>query len=369
MKAWRIAIVVCGILLLAVSMSYSAPAISSVSGTPSNGQSITIQGSGFGVKSPAKPVLWADFEGGNINPNSTLGLTSSWYKTEGWVYAAGVGWGGSGGIKVDPSLHSAANDTSNLAFRLSGWSFNALSQKSFWFRRVKRDYTTGNLGGSGLKTWEAMPYPDQYTNVNNVVMNAGSGQWITQQISPGAYYYYDDSTTWSRQWISEEAVIQVGASAGAKAKLKTLVNGSVVGNALGDSSDPNICLRGSGDLDIDQIDIAFHGAYSSSGDYQSYPDFYDQLYVDSTWARVYIGDRSTWNENTTWHKEIQIPTAWTDQSVTVVVNAGTFQGGQTAYLYVIDASGQVNTTGYPITIGQGGSVVSTPPAPSSLIVR
>jgi hypothetical protein len=355
-------------LLLMVHVSHSAPAISSVSGTATNGQTITIYGAGFGVKSPAKPVLWADFEGGNINPNSTLGLTSSWYRTDGWVYSAGVGWGGSGGIKVDPSLHSAANGTSDLAFRLSGWYFNALSQKSFWFRRVKRDYTTANLGGSGLKTWEAMPYPDQYTNVNNVVMNAGSGQWITQQISPDAYYYYDSGTTWTRNWISEEAVIQVGASAGASAKLKTLVNGAIVGNALG-NGDPHICLRGSGDLNIDQIDIAFHGAYSSSGDYQSYPDFYDHLYVDNTWARVYIGDHSTWGENTTWHKEIQIPTAWSDQSVAVAFNQGTFQAGQTVYLYVVDANDQANAAGYPLTVGQGGSTGTPPATPVGLVVR
>jgi len=369
MKGWRIPILTGAFLLLVAQVSHSAPAISSVSGTTANGQTITIQGAGFGVKSPAKPVLWADFEGGNINPNANLGLTGSWYKTDGWVYANGAGYGGSGGIKIDPNLHSGANDHSELDFQLNGWYFNTLSQKSFWFRRVLRNYTTSGLGGSGLKTWEAMPYPDRYTNTNNVVMNAGSGQWITQQISPGAYFYYSAGDTWNRNWISEEAVVQVNATAGAWASLKTLVDGQNVGEALPSGSGNQISLRGSGDVNIDQINMAYHGAFSCTGDYQSYPDFYDQLYLDNTWARVYIGDRSTWTESATWHREIQIPTAWSDQAVSVVVNQGTFSAGQTVYLYVVDANGQVNASGFPVTVGQGGTAGNPPTAPTSLTAR
>jgi hypothetical protein len=34
------------------------------------------------------------------------------------------------------------------------------------------------------------------------------------------------------------------------------------------------------------------------------------------------------------------------------VNQGSFQAGETAYLFVVDADGNVNPTGFPIVIGK-----------------
>src|SRR5574343_1607823 len=48
----------------------AAPAISSISGSISHGSSITINGTGFGVKSPAAPYIWANFDDGSSQPSS-----------------------------------------------------------------------------------------------------------------------------------------------------------------------------------------------------------------------------------------------------------------------------------------------------------
>ena len=55
------------ILLLLILFSlpinaFAVPAIESISGVPSHGNSITISGGGFGVKSPAAPIYWKTFD-------------------------------------------------------------------------------------------------------------------------------------------------------------------------------------------------------------------------------------------------------------------------------------------------------------------
>jgi hypothetical protein len=60
-------------LLLAISFALffaqtaiAAPAITSVSAVVEHGDSLVIAGSGFGTKSPAKPLMWDDCESGTV---------------------------------------------------------------------------------------------------------------------------------------------------------------------------------------------------------------------------------------------------------------------------------------------------------------
>ena len=76
-------------------------------------------------------------------------------------------------------------------------------------------------------------------------------------------------------------------------------------------------------------------------------------------ARVELCDASTWPSRTSC--DIQIPTAWSDTEITATVNTGSFATDTTAYLYVIDANGIVNATGYEVTIGETSGGDTTPP--------
>ncbi|MCD6288604.1 MAG: hypothetical protein J7M12_05765, partial [Candidatus Hydrogenedentes bacterium] len=64
------------------------------------------------------------------------------------------------------------------------------------------------------------------------------------------------------------------------------------------------------------------------------------------------GNASTWSACT--HREIQIPTAWSNDTITFTVNQGSFPYG-TAYLYVVDSTGAWNENGYPITFERSES--------------
>ena len=89
--------------------------------------------------------------------------------------------------------------------------------------------------------------------------------------------------------------------------------------------------------------------------------YFDDVFVQyGTQARVEIGDKSTWVACT--YREIQIPTAWSDGSVTVTVNKGSFGNCETAYLYVIDENGNVNANGIPVKIVTGAGEPPCPPS-------
>ena len=93
---------------------------------------------------------------------------------------------------------------------------------------------------------------------------------------------------------------------------------------------------------------------------------FGELYYDSTQSRVVIGDASTLAASS--HREIQPATAWSPTSITIDFNAGTFGNNDVAYVYVVDADGNVNSAGVPVTIsGQTGPPDSSPPgAPTNL---
>jgi hypothetical protein len=94
------------------------------------------------------------------------------------------------------------------------------------------------------------------------------------------------------------------------------------------------------------IALGFWIRYGSEGYVQM-----DDIYLSTTQARIELGDKSTFSSCTL--REIQIPTAWSSSSITFTANQGSFKEGDTVYLYVVDADGNVNANGYPIIIWGG----------------
>ena len=77
--------------------------------------------------------------------------------------------------------------------------------------------------------------------------------------------------------------------------------------------------------------------------------YWDEIYVDTTQARIEIGDNADWDRCS--HREIQIPTSWSNSSIEFRVNQGTFNNGATNYLFVVNESGEISG-GYKVTFGQ-----------------
>jgi hypothetical protein len=81
--------------------------------------------------------------------------------------------------------------------------------------------------------------------------------------------------------------------------------------------------------------------------------YVDDVYVDSTRARVELCRGSTWESRVSC--DIQIPTAWSTSSITASVNTGAFDAGDTAYVYVVDSDGNVNNSVHSVVIGESVS--------------
>jgi hypothetical protein len=77
--------------------------------------------------------------------------------------------------------------------------------------------------------------------------------------------------------------------------------------------------------------------------------YFDDLYIDTTMARVMLANDANYRRATI--VEPQIPLAWSTGRVSVTVNLGRFKAGDSVYLFVFDSKGNHNPQGYQIGVG------------------
>jgi hypothetical protein len=76
--------------------------------------------------------------------------------------------------------------------------------------------------------------------------------------------------------------------------------------------------------------------------------FLDDIYLQfDTQARVELGNERIYDACT--QLEIQNPTAWKDDAITIVLNQGAFTAGDSAYLFVVSADG-TSSEGLPVQL-------------------
>jgi hypothetical protein len=333
------------------SSCFAQPTITGFSGNAAKDSIIQISGTSFGTKNPVAPVLYANFSS-DINP-STLGRIRSWAETACFVWDSANGVGGGGVAKTNSSCNASAYGAMYVDTGAISFYPNALNQKFYIFRNRKKSYT----GDVNLKSLEFNKKGSYGTA--DLIFNHSSNQWITQGITPASYFY--TNSTPNNQWTMEELVAQTDASNGSQAvKFDWYVNGSLAGSLSGG----DISLRDDSN-NMDFVAVVYHGDYNASSGNMGL-EYFDNIYLDNTWSRVILGDASTLSSCT--HREIQIPTAWSANSISISFNPGSFQQGQTAYLYVIDSNNVSNSKGSSITIG-AGSGGAAPGAPTGLTTQ
>ncbi|KPQ01362.1 hypothetical protein [Marinobacter sp. HL-58] len=72
----------------------------------------------------------------------------------------------------------------------------------------------------------------------------------------------------------------------------------------------------------------------------------DDIYMDSSFSRVVIGDKPKYSELD--HYELQYPIKWKSGEIEVRLNFGAIDPKTQAYLYVVDESGKVNEEGFSL---------------------
>lgn len=328
--------------------AWAAPSISTASGSFSQGSTVTIGGSGFGSKGgtdPNRPLIWADFEN-SINPTN-LGVVLDWSGISNLSLHTG---GPQHGLSTQNIV--GTYDPSQMAhnFQLN----RSYTSKIYLYG--KRYYNFARP--ANLKVFRLWANKQGW---DLVASNHGSGLFLNEgcALDPDAYQGF----SWIQNtWNIEEFRVDIG----------TVDNCSGnAGNALYEWVRNGTRLQFDSTMTNGTTQGATYGRLIVLDNFTDTPPptgsrvYMDDLYVDDTWAHVMIGNASTLAAST--QREIQIPSAWSNTSITIRVNRGSFGSLDNAYLYVIDANGAVNTNGFKLCAPACQS--SSPAKPANLRVQ
>ncbi|MBV5339639.1 MAG: IPT/TIG domain-containing protein [Deltaproteobacteria bacterium] len=320
-----------GIISLSANCLLAAPIINAVSGTISDGKSITIQGTGFGTKSPAAPLFWDNFESGNTG--QLLSTSPNW---DTQIECAASNNGGTPSmIFSNEKSYSGTKAAKQMLFNnLPCWSrtkAGLLGNQSkiffsykYWIQPGTGDHLKmGRIGGDA--DVHSMPTVG-YTAIAPEYWYAFADKGIEHPL------VYTGALT--NQWVRDDSWAVLSTPNASDGAVQIWRNGvsqysSVAVNTLNSAAQRS---------NYNQVFLPY---YIENGTRTVY---IDDVYIDKTLSRVEVCSGSTWSNRGTC--EIQIPTAWSSDgtSITITINKGAFSTDSTArYLYVVDSNGLVSS--------------------------
>lgn len=345
------------IVLLITGNVYATPTVSSVSGEATHGETITISGSTFGTKPTHAPSKWDDFNSGtngqllstdtrySVSTTTSNDVLKAQYSTDKIRHA------GAQSAEFYMNRVGAYDNLVTLNYTASTkwtyvdtWVWYELPEPNVGDTQIKLMKVQGGSGANSvypivnLFTWR---YANGTRNLYSTVYNAAGTQL--------AEIYASDALVLNNgAWNHIQMAVRSNDIGSANGEVHWWVNGQSVINGTG------YTFRASaGDADFNYAWFGWYIGNAVSGETTLY---YSDYYLDSTLSRVEICDSATYADRT--HCEIQIPSVWSDTSITATVNKGSFADGATAYLYVVDSTGAVSTEQRPVTFN--GSNVRTP---------
>ena len=419
-------------IFLIAKNSLAAPSVSNISGTVSHGSQITISGTEFGLKSLARPLIWDDAETAindtapstSVPPNGYSRVPYSQVLPPTTLDAA---WetryrnfpitpeGESGPLTSVSAPHSNStrgisgghqngigsdgNDGTAVMLTVahpSGQGNFASDWYMSYYLRYNPDWAACSTSNnhkfltiqSGTQAFSNTPYTNQYLyfdySASDTNPCADSGYVsLEAQTKTGIIESVDHSkimpdtnTPWDKimgvrlprtqndspkdGWVKVE--IQVSDTTGF---VKITFNGM---NAWWGSNQPYFFTSGIGYHGIGSVSIgSFFRQTLDVEENDNNHNFFDDIYVDYTFSRVVLANNQNYDQATI--TEPQIPSAWNGNSISSDVNLGKLPDSGTVYLFVFDADGNHNATGYPVIIGSGSGDTIAPNAPSGLSVR
>ena len=376
------------------NLSFATPQITGVLESPQglvNGATLVISGSGFGNKVPAKPYVWAGFEQGSIQP-SNYGQNINWSESAYMVYNA------TGGVNGGPDAVGVKDDAQpgiwTLAINSNGFNWNDYGSKIYLFYDTYKNFCTSGpsstcplyINWKIMRIWNlnisfsapnassppycTLCYPDFYMSSSN---GAEASEYLENNSNPDRLGY--DATVYAAtyvngsgvqtdpsvtdgpigKWFPQQMILQSNSQANTfDGNLKWYSNGSEIGLVPIDLRWTTFTLkfRINGSITEAMRRLYIQGVQEnvnwlftgSNGTAKTYA--VDNIYIDNTWSRVMVCNSATWSTCT--KEDIEIPTAWSNDSITVLLRTGEFSSFSNLYLYVVDANGNVNQNGYPI---------------------
>lgn len=313
------------------------PTISSISGGLRHGGSLTISGMDFGDKSPAKPIFWADFEN-DLNPTS-LGQLQRWGRIN---------------SKIQLSKLITPRNSNQSARWNAGWDAGwppisdaaefvmfGKFEKIYIYAKRYYDYDLRCCGGVNHKTFRFWTLQPSNNNMHTGYHHLRGGDGRTGCEGTATFTHWHDDELPDHQWLTQEVIYKTGSINGNDGVYRLFQNGKTIT----DRSDHRMRTT------AQPIMYEQFGLQDDISNETKVRDnwwiYYDDIYMDNTWARVMIGDATTLAASRT--REIQIPATWSNTEITIQVNQGalpTLKGSY--YLYVVNSQGHVNQRGYPL---------------------
>ncbi len=330
--------------------------VSAQGGVLRHGEIYTIRGIGFGVKIEAKPYIYADFDQ-QLTPLNK-GLRTNWVNN--------------GSLS---SVISAANSNQALRFNHNE-SFASvigvkdirnprgeLTEKLYMFNRKYYDYDIENDAGPNGFNLKMYRFWADFDNSsvggtlhfsyqgNEGIDSARMTSSLETQFR-GAHYS-PVITHKSNTWLNHELIYQASQVAPApdtvnKAEYLSFADGiyDVYEDGIKwkmvqdhfvtrDVRHPNV----NKDLFFDQVS---NGAGTNTWVY------YDEIYIDTTWQRIIIGNAANWDDVT--ETSIQIPMSWSENQLVFEVNQGDMPNlNDPLWLYVFNEDNEPNSNGVLLT--------------------
>ena len=402
-------------LSLTCNAALAEPAIQSVTGIISQGETIVIEGIDFGIKSPAAPVLWDDgSDNTKLNTYYSEALPSAaeegntynmQYRDSTFLSSRSVSPPPSSPTYVLAGAHACdgrsdytSGNNVSLLVTPSGWSSGGGAQPKFYinyYYRVDPGFDEENnasygdnmkelcISGDdneiygdnrwGYATWCINKVPDvNYTN-DDITIERNPIDPNNQSLPYGCsgnnlVGHYNPINSWVKmEWVGDYDTNFDNPSL----TLRLLKNG--VGqnyqyqDHYGDAMTTYETLYGFGYPDNSDYKSIGIGGYARTPrenyGVNSYR-YFASVYVDITPARVMIGDAQDYDSCTI--LEPQIPVSWDQASITVNCNLASIPDGKTAYLFVFDSENNHNPVGYQVTVeastaGDGTTTVASMP--------
>lgn len=337
-------------LLFSASVT-AAPSISGVSGTISTMSTGTITGANFGSKSPAKPHLFANFEQGSINPTSS-GTVTSWDEVQGMSYGAAVGLNGSGGVEGSGDTTSPVTYTLRADY---GSGYTANNQKSYIYRKEKFNFDITDASQNS-KLWRL--WSSQYPNIYGLTQNG----LVNVEDCAGTGFYGAGINAWqtANEWDTNEIFLKASSAVDVKdGTLEQRNNGQeyLSGNVM------TKCGTRTDNMTENYVAHAVFsniGSWNPSVNWSTAKVWYDEIYVDITWARVMLSNTQNIADAT--NLIPQIPTSWSSGQIEILYNTAGFSNGSTAYIIVCDSNDSCSTGSQVTVNGEGGGPPPEPPA-------
>lgn len=345
MRLFKRAWMTLGVLALS-GPAWSAPSVDDVTGNLSAGQTMTVLGADFGIKEPAAPIRWETFDDGV--DGAALSTNADWPAYDG--PGGGTRYSAvsphSGGLCVFNYVQQG--DPNDREFGTNNFHFAEADE--IYYSYVYRHEGT-DVGPAVQKNGRINATGNLYNGPGVVAL---SDSYVYYHPGDAAVYPADDdgtgryfsssalgSSAWSRHQIFGRLSQPAGAANGliwvsVGTERKTFAN--IVTRITGESFRYSSIILGTMFANIDDEPGAQHDMYV------------DDVYIDSTRARVELCAGSSWDQRGVCNP--QPPTSWLDGAIEATVNAGEWQGGQTAYVYVVDADGVANATGHEVVLGE-----------------